>query len=97
MAQFTVSSESMSEVSTRLTAGAVDLQTHLAALKSRVDALGGEWEGAGSSAFGELYAEFTSAGQRLDASLQGIAGMLGRAAEHYAASEAQVAAAFRGA
>jgi WXG100 family type VII secretion target len=96
MAQFRVSSDSLASASGRLEAGSSEVQGTLAHLRSVVDALGPEWEGAASGAFTELYSEFNSAALRLNESLSGIADLLGRAAISYAESEANVAHAFRG-
>lgn len=96
MAQFRVSSDGLHSASSRLSEGSSDVQATLAQLRSIVDGLGAEWEGAGSASFSELYAEFNSAGLRLNESLSGIAQLLGSAAGYYAESEANVTSAFRG-
>ncbi|ROR82234.1 WXG100 family type VII secretion target [Plantibacter flavus] len=95
MANIKVSSENLASVSTQLSSGANELQGTLSQLRGLVDSMGGEWEGAGSTAFSELYAEFNTAGAQLNESLVGISTMLGKAAGYYAESETNVANAFR--
>jgi WXG100 family type VII secretion target len=95
MANIKVSSENLTAVSGQLSSGASELQGTLAQLRSLVDSMGGEWEGAGSTAFTELYSEFNTAGIQLNESLVGISSMLSKAANYYAESESNVANAFR--
>jgi WXG100 family type VII secretion target len=95
MAQYKVSSESLATTSSQLSSGSNDVQTTLAHLRSLVESLGSEWEGAGSGAFNELYTEFNTAGLKLNESLAGIADLLNKAASYYAESEANVTSAFR--
>lgn len=94
MAQFKVSSDALNDTSSQLSSGALQLQDQLSILRAKVVALGGDWDGAGSQAFNQLYEEFNKAGADLNEALTGIATMLSKAAGFYAESEANVASAF---
>ena len=96
MAVYKVSSEVLNDAAGKLTSGSGEAQELLSRLRSLVDSLGSEWEGAGAGAFNDLYAEFNQAGGQLTEALDGIAAMLSKAATYYAESEANVASAFRG-
>ena len=94
MALIRVTSENLKDTSARLTSGSTELEGSLAQLKSLVDSMGAEWEGAGSQAFAQLYDQFNTAGLQLRESLAGIATMLNQAAVHYDESEEQVRSSF---
>jgi len=96
MATFKVSSDDLAQVSGQLTSGSSELEGSLNQLKTIVDGLAADWEGAGSAAFNELYQEFHTAGAQLTESLAGISNLLNKAAAFYAESEQNVTNAFRG-
>ena len=58
MAEISVTSDSISGVANQLTSGAQSIETQLQNLKSLVDGLvGGDWSGAASLSFQELYGQ----------------------------------------
>ncbi|TFD61614.1 WXG100 family type VII secretion target [Cryobacterium suzukii] len=96
MAEITVTSESLSGVANQLASGAQSIESQLSNLKSLVGGLvSGEWGGAASQSFNELYEQWDAAGLQLKESLNGISDQLSKAALAYEESESNIANTFR--
>lgn len=96
MAEIKVTSESLSGVSNQLASGAQSIESQLSNLKSLVGGLvAGDWGGAASQSFNELYEQWDAAGLQLKESLNGISEQLSKAALAYEESENNIAATFR--
>ncbi|WP_062303065.1 WXG100 family type VII secretion target [Demequina subtropica] len=97
MADIKVTSESLSSVANQLSGGATQIESHLAQLKSMVSGLvAGDWSGAASQSFMDLYEQWDTAGIQLKESLSGIADQLAKTALAYEESEGNIANSFRG-
>jgi WXG100 family type VII secretion target len=96
MADYKVTSEQLSNVSSQLSTGSRDIEAQLSGLNSQVKALvDNAWTGAGSSSFNDLFDQFHRAGIDLKQSLEGISTQLGLAAQAYEETEHNVSAGFR--
>ena len=96
MADIRVTSESLSGVAGQLSSGSQSIETQLTNLKSLVDGLiGGDWNGAASQSFNELYGQWDQAAIQLKESLQGISELLNHAALSYEDNENQVTSTFQ--
>jgi WXG100 family type VII secretion target len=97
MADIHVTSDSLSGVSNQLSSGSQSIESQLQNLKSLVDGLiGGDWSGAASQSFSDLYQQWDTAAVQLKDSLQGISELLGQAAMSYEESEGNISGTFRG-
>ncbi|WP_423921810.1 WXG100 family type VII secretion target [Frigoribacterium sp. 2-23] len=97
MADIRVTSDSLSGVSNQLSSGSQSIESQLQNLKSLVDGLvGGDWSGAASQSFQELYSQWDQSAIQLKESLQGISDLLGQAALSYEESENSISGTFRG-
>jgi len=97
MAEISVTSDSISGVANQLTSGAQSIETQLQNLKALVDGLvGGDWSGAASLSFQELYGQWDAAGLQLKEALEGVSDILSNAALAYEESENAIAGSFRG-
>ena len=97
MAEIQVTSESLTGVANQLGSGASEIESQLSNLKSLVSGLvSGEWGGAASQSFQELYDQWDQAALQLKESLVGISEQLSRAALDYDESENSIAGGFRG-
>ena len=97
MAEISVTSESISGVANQLTSGAQSIESQLQNLKSLVDGLvGGEWSGAASLSFQELYSQWDQSGVQLKEALEGVAEILNSAALSYEESENAISSSFKG-
>ena len=77
MADIRVTSDSLSGVSNQLSSGSQSIESQLQNLKSLVDGLvGGDWSGAASQSFQELYSQWDQSAIQLKESLQGISELL---------------------
>lgn len=96
MADIKVTSESLSGVSNQLASGATSIESQLSNLKSLVQGLiSGDWGGAASQSFNELYEQWDAAGIQLKESLNGISDQLSKAALAYEESESNISNSFR--
>ncbi|WP_186377091.1 WXG100 family type VII secretion target [Curtobacterium pusillum] len=96
MADIRVTSESLSGVSNQLQSGSQSIESQLQNLKSLVDGLvGGDWSGAASSSFQDLYQQWDQSAIQLKESLGGISQLLSRAALSYEESENSISGTFR--
>ena len=96
MADIKVTSESLSGVANQLSSGAASIESQLSNLKSLVQGLiAGDWGGAASQSFNELYEQWDAAGLQLKESLTGISDQLSKAALAYEESENNIANSFR--
>jgi WXG100 family type VII secretion target len=97
MADIRVTSDSLSGVSNQLSSGSQSIESQLQNLKSLVDGLvGGDWSGAASQSFQELYSQWDQSAIQLKESLQGISQLLSQAALSYEESENSISGSFRG-
>jgi len=97
MADIRVTSDSLSGVSNQLSSGSQSIESQLQNLKSLVDGLvGGDWSGAASQSFQELYSQWDQSAIQLKESLQGISQLLSQAALSYEESENSISGTFRG-
>ena len=97
MAEISVTSDSISGVANQLSSGAQSIESQLQNLKSLVDGLvGGDWSGAASLSFQELYSQWDQAGVQLKEALEGVSDILSNAALAYEESENAIAGSFRG-
>ncbi|TWX38509.1 WXG100 family type VII secretion target [Frigoribacterium sp. ACAM 257] len=97
MADIRVTSDSLSGVSNQLSSGSQSIESQLQNLKSLVDGLvGGDWSGAASQSFQELYSQWDQSAIQLKESLQGISELLSQAALSYEESENSISGTFRG-
>jgi WXG100 family type VII secretion target len=96
MAEIKVTSESLSGVANQLSSGAASIESQLSNLKSLVQGLiAGDWGGAASQSFNELYEQWDAAGLQLKESLTGISDQLSKAALAYEESENNISNSFR--
>ncbi|MEN0101749.1 WXG100 family type VII secretion target [Curtobacterium sp. RRHDQ66] len=96
MADIRVTSESLSGVSNQLQSGSQSIESQLQNLKSLVDGLvGGDWSGAASGSFQDLYQQWDQSAVQLKESLAGISQLLSRAALSYEESENSISGTFR--
>lgn len=97
LAEIRVTSESLAGVAGQLSSGSQSIESQLSNLKSLVDGLvGGDWSGAASQSFNELYGQWDQAAIQLKESLQGISELLNQASLSYEDSETQIASTFQG-
>ncbi|GIG53851.1 MULTISPECIES: WXG100 family type VII secretion target [Demequina] len=97
MAEIKVTSESLSSVANQLSSGATQIESQLANLKSLVNGLvAGDWGGAASQSFLDLFEQWDTAGIQLKESLVGISDQLSKTALAYEESESNIANSFRG-
>lgn len=88
MADIRVTSESLTGVAGQLQNGASSIETQLSNLKSLVDGLvGGDWDGAASRAFSDLYLQWDQSAIQLKEALDGVSDLLTQAALSYEDSE----------
>jgi len=88
--------QELSSASNRITSTEGDIRGQLGQLKSLVDGLGGTWQGAASSAYNTLYANWDKSAAQLFEALSGIAQMLAQAAQTYEQTENQLKSGFSG-
>jgi WXG100 family type VII secretion target len=88
--------QELSNASNKIISTEGDIKNQLASLKSLVDGLGGTWQGGASSAYNSLYANWNTSAAKLFESLDGIAQMLGKAAQAYEQTENQLKSGFSG-
>ncbi|WP_207454270.1 WXG100 family type VII secretion target [Herbiconiux sp. SYSU D00978] len=97
MAEIRVTSESLAGVAGQLSSGSSSIESQLQNLKSLVDGLvSGDWSGAASQSFNELYSQWDTAAVQLKESLSGISELLNQASLSYEESENAIAGTFRG-
>ncbi|NYE94488.1 WXG100 family type VII secretion target [Psychromicrobium silvestre] len=96
MAEYKVTSEQLSHVSTQLSSGSADIEGKLSNLNAQVKALiDNDWQGGASTSFNDLYEQFHRAGMDLKSALDGISHQLGAAAREYEQTEHNVTSGFR--
>lgn len=88
--------QELSNGSNKITSTRGEISNQLASLKSLVDGLGGTWQGAASSAYNSLYANWNTSATKLFESLDGIAQLLSQAAQAYEQTETQLKSGFSG-
>ena len=91
MAMIKVTSEDLGSTAAQLTSGSQSIEEQLSTMHSRVQELvDANWQGAASTSFQDLWAEWTTSATNLQTSLEGIAGLLNSAAAAYDSTEAQI-------
>jgi WXG100 family type VII secretion target len=88
-ADFAVTPEDVQAASQSATATANNLAEQLAALKSYVVSLEGQWQGIAANTFSSLMADYDTYSQMLNQALTGIASGLQGTYVNYSESEAQ--------
>lgn len=97
MATIKVTSGELLSVSAELRGGSEDVAQRLQSMRSRVQGLvDGEWAGAASDSFRDLWERWHSGAHQLQEALGGISEMLGQAARVYEETEEQLARQMRG-
>jgi len=97
VATIKVTSEQLMSVASQLQAGAGEVEGQLSSMRSQVSALvDADWSGAASDSFRELWEKWHSGATQLREALDGIQGMLGKAAQAYADTEETLATQLRG-
>lgn len=92
-----VTPEELRSQSSQVTQGATEVQEILSRLLGQVQDLAGRWEGAGSSAFQQLYDEWQQGANMTKQGMDGIAKFLNDAAQQYEDTDRAVAGASPGA
>lgn len=96
MSGIKVTPEQLNALSASVARGSGDIEGTLSTLRSQVAPLvGGDWAGAASAQFNALYEQWARSAKDLNDALQGISGLLGRAATSYATAEGEIASSFR--
>jgi len=88
---FKVSSDELTTLGQRVSAGSEETQTLLSNLGSQVAALAGVWDGQAAANFQNLYTEWQSGASQVREAMDGIARFLLTAAQSYETTEAQIA------
>jgi WXG100 family type VII secretion target len=91
MGTLKVTSEELESLSREIATGSDSIQQQLSRMHSAVQPLvGGDWEGAASTRFNELWEEWNRSAAGLKDSLDGISSLLRNAGQAYAQTEDQV-------
>ncbi|HVA61103.1 MAG TPA: WXG100 family type VII secretion target [Mycobacteriales bacterium] len=92
MAMIKVTSEDLQSASGTLMQGSNEISDRLTSMKNLVTNLvGGDWQGAASGKFNELFDQWNVSAADLQRALSGISQLLGNAASAYAETESQIA------
>jgi len=93
---FKVTPEQLQSLSGQVTKTASDVHGMHTALGGQLQPLnGGEWAGAASAAFNDLYAKFNQNAKGLTEALEGIGKLMNAAGQSYASAEQQIMNSFR--
>jgi WXG100 family type VII secretion target len=91
MALIKVTSEDLANASTQLSTGSQEIDSQLSAMHKLVQELvASDWQGAASSSFESLYAEWNTSAANLREALDGISKLLANAASAYASTEQHI-------
>jgi len=91
-----VTPEELMAVAKQLESGAGNISDQLGVLKSRVQGLvDGQFEGAASDAFRNLYEQWNTSGAKLNEALMGISRMLHRTGEDFRTTDEELARRFQ--
>jgi WXG100 family type VII secretion target len=91
---FRVTPEQLQSLSGRVRGGAGSIESELRGLAGSLAPLGSDWAGVAQARFTELWSEWQTSAERLNAALTGISELLGQAGTAYATAEEQVARSF---
>ena len=92
-----VTSEELHSVSSQLKSGSEEVMQRLSSMKSKVDSLlHSDWAGAASISFKQNYDKWNSGAQQVKQALDGIAQLLGQAAQTYQETEDKLSQQLRG-
>jgi len=87
MSSVRVTFQDLEDGSSMLQRGAGDIQAQLDTMKSRLSSISVSWEGAASSQFQSLWAEWDTGARQVREALEGISALLARAAQNYRSVE----------
>jgi len=91
MASIKVTSEDLANASMQLSSGSQEIDSQLNAMRNLVSSLvGSDWQGMASSSFEQLYEQWNTSAANLREALDGISGLLAKAASSYASTEQQI-------
>ncbi len=91
MGMIKVTAEELSSTSAQLSSGSQEIESQLTSMHNLVQSLvDADWQGAASTAFQTLYAEWSSSATQLQNSLTGIATLLSNAGSAYATTEGNI-------
>jgi WXG100 family type VII secretion target len=97
MSMIKVTSEELRSTSADLQRGGEDVAQQLQSLEGKVRSLvDAEWSGAASDAFRDLWTQWHQGASNVKEALDGISGMLARAAQAYQDTEDELANKLRG-
>ena len=97
MSMIKVTSEELRSTSADLQRGSEDVAQQLQSLEGKVRSLvDAEWSGAASDAFRDLWSQWHQGASQVREALDGISGMLSRAAQAYQDTEDELANRLRG-
>jgi WXG100 family type VII secretion target len=85
-----VTSEELVSLSQSLKTGSDQVQAQLDAMMRQVEPVASTWEGAASSSFQELWAEWRSGAVQIQQALTGISTLLSNAATTYQSAETSI-------
>jgi len=85
-----VTSEELRQQGGNTTSAAANVQDLLTTLQNQITDLSTRWEGAASSSFQSLYADWQNGARTVHQSLEGIAKLLGVAADTYENAEQSI-------
>src|SRR4051812_21579757 len=92
MGELKVTSEELDQIGGNLATGAQSIDEQLGQLRGQVAPLaGGDWVGAASGRFNELWNEWDSGAKQVHESLTGLSQLLRQAASSYAQTEEEIA------
>ncbi|GAA4836329.1 hypothetical protein GCM10023201_26430 [Actinomycetospora corticicola] len=86
--QYDVSTATMAQTQSRMVAGVADIRSELTALRGKLEAVQGQWQGDGSTAFAGAGARYEAANQKLNQALDTISTLVRRAQAGYETSDA---------
>jgi len=88
MSMIRVTAEDLERVAGQIRSGEASVNDQLSALKAAVDSLvGGDWAGAASAQFEQMYTEWNQGAAQLNQALVGISELLDNAAKAYRETE----------
>lgn len=94
MSGIRVTPEQLQALSSRIGGGAGSIEAELQGMAAALAPLGGDWAGVAQVRFTELWQQWQTSAQSLQAALQGISSLLGQAGSSYAQAEQAIASSF---
>ena len=93
MGYIAVTPEELHSQSAQVAAGAEEVNQLVTRLMNQIQELAGNWQGAGSSAFQQLFDEWRQGAQMTKAGMDGIAQFLNNAAQAYEDTDTRISSA----